>query len=153
MRQLDLKVPPLAVCATALVAIVAFGYFVPSANQPFPGHRLAAISLVLAGVTVAVTAILQFRRVRTTVNPMRPSRTASIVATGVFSWSRNPMYLGMAMCLLGVSAWFSTVLGYALVPLFCVYITEFQIKPEERALMVRFGAEYSAYAATVRRWI
>ena len=86
-------------------------------------------------------------------SPMAPSRASSIVATGLFAWSRNPMYLGMAVALLGLSAWFGTVLGYALVPLFCVYITEFQIKPEERALMASFGAEYEAYMAKVRRWV
>ncbi len=63
------------------------------------------------------------------------------------------MYLGMAVALLGLSAWFSTVLGYALIPLFCLYITEFQIKPEERALLASFGAEYEAYMAKVRRWV
>lgn len=63
------------------------------------------------------------------------------------------MYLGMAVTLLGLSAWFGSILGYALIPLFCMYITEFQIKPEERALLASFGAEYETYMAKVRRWV
>lgn len=63
------------------------------------------------------------------------------------------MYLGMAAVLLGLSAWFASVPGYLLVALFGVYITRFQIKPEERALLSKFGAEYQAYMAKVRRWL
>jgi protein-S-isoprenylcysteine O-methyltransferase Ste14 len=153
MRQLELKIPPLALCAGFAVAIVAFGYVAPLANAPFAGHRVAAIALVLVGVAVAVAGVVQFRLAKTTVNPMVPSRASSIVASGVFRLSRNPMYLGMALALLGLSAWRSTLPGYALVPLFCLYMTEFQIKPEERVLLARFGQEFSAYMAKVRRWL
>ena len=153
MRQLELKIPPLALCAAFAVAIVAFGYFAPLANAPFPGHRVAAITLLLVGVAVAAAGVVQFRLAKTSVNPMVPSRASSIVASGVFGLSRNPMYLGMALALLGLSAWRSTLPGYALVPLFCLYMTEFQIKPEERVLLASFGEEFSAYMAKVRRWV
>jgi len=76
-----------------------------------------------------------------------------MVTTGVFALSRNPMYLGMALALLGLAAWRSTLPGYALVPLFGVCMNEFQIKPEERALLARFGKEFSAYMSKVRRWV
>jgi protein-S-isoprenylcysteine O-methyltransferase Ste14 len=153
LRQLELKVPPLALVAGFAAAIALLAYVAPSAIEPFPGHRLVAAALLLLGVVIAAAGVLQFRRAKTTVNPMVPSRASSVVAAGVFGWSRNPMYLGMAVALLGLSAWFATVPGYALVPLFCAYITEFQIKPEERALLASFGAEYQAYMARVRRWV
>ena len=133
--------------------LIRFGYVAPLANAPFPGHRVAAIALLLVGVAVATTGVVQFRHARTTVNPMVPSRASAIVASGVFGLSRNPMYLGMAMTLLGLSAWRSTLPGYALVPLFCFYMTKFQIKPEERALLASFGEEFAAYMAKVRRWL
>ena len=153
MRQLELKVPPLALSAGFAAAIFVLGHFVPSANEPFTGHRCVAVALLMAGAIVAIAGVAQFRLAKTSVNPMVPGRASSIVATGVFGWSRNPMYLGMAVTLLGLSAWFSTIPGYALIPLFCMYITEFQIKPEERALLASFGAEYEAYMAKVRRWV
>ena len=73
--------------------------------------------------------------------------------SGIYCLTLNPMYLGMALMLLSVAVWCSTLLGYALVPLFCVYMTEFQIKPEERALLAIFGQEFSIYMTKVRRWI
>jgi protein-S-isoprenylcysteine O-methyltransferase Ste14 len=63
------------------------------------------------------------------------------------------MYLGMALVLFGVAAWRSNAIGYLVLGMFCIYLTEFQIKPEERALEGVFGSEYLAYRATVRRWI
>jgi protein-S-isoprenylcysteine O-methyltransferase Ste14 len=151
--QLELKVPPLALCAVFAVVIVALGYFAPSANAPYPGHRIVAVALLLTGVAVALVGVAQFRKAKTSVNPMVPSRASSIVASGVFRISRNPMYVGMALALLGFSTWHSTLPGYILVPLFCLYMTKFQIKPEERALLAQFGSEFSAYMAKVRRWV
>ena len=153
MRCLELKVPPLALCAAFALAIVALGHFAPFANMPFPGHRIAAAVLLLSGVAVAAVGVVQFRLAQTTVNPMAPDRASSMVTTGVFALSRNPMYLGMALALLGLAAWRSTLPGYVLVPLFCVYMNEFQIKPEERALLARFSEEFSAYMSKVRRWV
>jgi protein-S-isoprenylcysteine O-methyltransferase Ste14 len=153
MRCLELKVPPLALCAAFALAIVALGHFAPFANMPFPGHRIAAAVLLLSGIGVAAVGVVQFRLAQTTVNPVVPDRASSMVTTGVFALSRNPMYLGMALALLGLAAWRSTLPGYVLVPLFGVYMNEFQIKPEERALLARFSEEFSAYMSKVRRWV
>lgn len=153
MRQLERKIPPLALCAVIALAIAAAGSFAPSANAPFPGHRFVAVALVPLGVAIVTAGVVQFRRAKTSVNPMDPSRASSVVASGVFTFSRNPMYLGMALVLLGISAWHSTLPGYVLVSLFCPYMTHFQIKPEERVLLARFGDEFSAYICRVRRWI
>lgn len=86
-------------------------------------------------------------------SPLSPERTASVVSSGIYRWSRNPMYLGMALALFAVAAWCSSLVGFAAVPLFCAYLTRFQIVPEERMLLKLFGAEYAAYLAQVRRWI
>jgi len=123
------------------------------ANAPFPGHRATAVALLFVGLVVAATGVVQFRLEKTSVNPMVPMRASSIVTSGVFSLTRNPMCVGMALALFGLSAWSSNIFGYALVPLFCLYMTQFQIKPEERALRVRFGEESLACMAKVRRWL
>lgn len=153
MSSLDLKIPPLAVCLIFAGAISAMGHYVPSANLPFPGHEMVAVAAVLVGVAVGAAAIVQFRRVHTTVNPLVPDGASTFVVAGVYRYSRNPMYLGMAVALFGVAAWWSTLAGYGLVPLFCIYLTRYQIKPEERALRARFHDSFLAYSATVRRWI
>lgn len=153
MRYLELKIPPLAVCAVFAFAIYGLENVVQSAIVPFSGHRIAAMALMLLGLTLAIAGVVQFRRAKTTVNPLTPLAATSVVDSGVYRLTRNPMYLGMALMLLSVAVWCSTLLGYALVPLFCVYMTEFQIKPEERALLAIFGQEFSIYMTKVRRWI
>ena len=84
---------------------------------------------------------------------MAPQRSTAVVRTGLYRLSRNPMYLGMALALLGLAAWSSSLTGYALVAAFCGYLTRFQIVPEERALLQRFGPEFADYMSQVRRWI
>jgi protein-S-isoprenylcysteine O-methyltransferase Ste14 len=151
--QLELKIPPLALGAAFACAIVALGHWMPAANLPFAGHRTASIALALIGAAVATAGVLQFRRAKTSVNPLDPDRAGTVVASGVYGLSRNPMYLGMALVLLGVAAWHATLIGLVLVPLFCLYITAFQIKPEERVLLARFGQAFASYQIKVRRWI
>ncbi|UCE31869.1 MAG: isoprenylcysteine carboxylmethyltransferase family protein, partial [Burkholderiales bacterium] len=116
-------------------------------------RRPSSVDPQQIGVAVGVAGVAAFRRARTTVDPRTPERARSVVRSGVFRVSRNPMYLGLALGLTGVAAWFATVPGLLLVPLFCLYITQFQIKPEERILLASFGQQYAAYMAQVRRWV
>ncbi len=153
MRQLELRIPPLAVVAAFAVAIWLVTVYVPLVRIPLPGHKYAALALVLVGLLLALVGVLQFRRARTTVNPMSPDKASAVVSSGLYRWSRNPMYLGMALLLLGVAAWGSTLAGYLLIPGFCWYLTRFQIIPEEKALLATFGQEFARYMARVRRWI
>jgi protein-S-isoprenylcysteine O-methyltransferase Ste14 len=75
------------------------------------------------------------------------------VTGGVFRWSRNPMYLGMLVALAGWAAYLANATAFLLLPAFVAYLNRFQIRPEEQALLARFGPPYSEYMATVRRWI
>lgn len=153
MRQLELRIPPLAVVAAFAIAIGLVTVYVPLIRVPLPAHRYAAAALVIIGLLLALAGVLQFRRARTTVNPMSPDKASAVVSSGLYRWSRNPMYLGMALLLFGVAAWGSTLAGYLLVPVFCWYLTRFQIIPEEKALLAAFGQEFSEYMSRVRRWI
>lgn len=153
MPRLELRIPPLALAAAFAGAIALASAYAPLLRLPIPGHRLAAASLAVAGLAIAVAGVVQFRRARTTVNPTSPERTSVVVTTGLYRWSRNPMYLGMALILLGAAAWTSTLAGYLLVAGFCAYLTRFQIVPEERSLVASFGPEYGRYMKSVRRWV
>ncbi len=113
--SLELKVPPLALWAACAVATAALGHFVPAANVPLAGHRALAIAALLAGLAVAGAGVAEFRRARTTVNPMRPAKASSVVTGGVYRFTRNPMYLGMALALAGIAAWWASVAGLAVV--------------------------------------
>jgi protein-S-isoprenylcysteine O-methyltransferase Ste14 len=125
----------------------------PAAAVPFPGDRVAAIVALVLGLGCLFGSALQFRLERTTLDPRTPGNARRFVVTGLYLFSRNPMYLGMALLLLGAAAWTSNAIGYLLFGLFCIYLTEFQIKPEERALEKLFGADFMEYKARVRRWI
>jgi protein-S-isoprenylcysteine O-methyltransferase Ste14 len=153
MNALELKVPTVAlVLATALVMWLAT-LAVPSFRVPAFARAAVSLILVAAGVFIALAAVASFRRARTTVNPMKPNSTFSLVTGGIYGVSRNPMYLGFLLVLLGWAAFLSNALAFLVVPAFVLYMNRFQITPEERSLSAKFDAEFSAYRAKVRRWL
>ncbi|MBL8221602.1 MAG: isoprenylcysteine carboxylmethyltransferase family protein [Bryobacterales bacterium] len=149
---LESKLPP-----AALVAIAASLMWFAAQNQAsdftLPASLLCATTSVLAGALICLAGVLSFRRAKTTVNPMKPASVSTLVAWGVYRYSRNPMYLGFLLILLGWALWLSNVLAFVLLPAFVLYMNRFQIRPEERALHSRFGRDYSEYQANVRRWL
>lgn len=153
MPSLELRIPPLLLTAAFLALVWGASLLWPGGALPFPGHRAAAIALAALGLVVLLGAALQFRLQGTTLNPLAPDQASRFVAQGLYRVSRNPMYLGMALLLLGAACWTSNAAAYGLVVMFCTYLTVFQIKPEERALQARFGSEYLSYKAKVRRWV
>ena len=108
---------------------------------------------VTSGALVALIAAWQFRKARTTVDPLKPQNASTLVSGGVFHFSRNPMYLGMALILLGIVIKLGSLLSAIVLLLFVGLITQLQIKPEERALVKIFGKTYTEYCSKVRRWI
>ena len=153
VNQLELRIPPLALTAVSAVAIAMVTVCAPLIHIPFPGHKYASAVLVVFGFLLAAVGVAQFRQSRTTLNPMSPDRASAVVTSGIYRVSRNPMYLGMALVLLGVAAWGSALAGYLVVVGFCWYLTRFQIFPEERALRAAFGEEFAQYMGRVRRWV
>jgi protein-S-isoprenylcysteine O-methyltransferase Ste14 len=97
--------------------------------------------------------MIQFRRAKTTINPMKAGNASSLVTGGVYRFTRNPMYFGMVLVLIGWVTFLSSPITLIFVPLFVLYINRFQIIPEERVLTWLFGAEYAEYKNQVRRWV
>lgn len=153
MSSLELKVPPpvLALCFALLMWLAA--KLVYPVELPFGLRVGIAIVLVAAGLAVGIAGVVSFRRARTTINPTKPTATTSLVCGGIYRFTRNPMYLGLALYLLAWAAFLSNILALLFVPLFVGYINRFQINPEERALLALFGGEYTAYKHGVRRWL
>jgi protein-S-isoprenylcysteine O-methyltransferase Ste14 len=153
MRHLELKIPPLIVLAIAALLMWAIARATPRWTLPYPGRLLAAGALLVLGIAIMSMGVLAFRKASTTVDPRSPENTSQIVRSGIYRFTRNPMYLGMLIVLIAWMAWLSNV-GAGVVPvLFALYITRWQIVPEERALAQKFGAEYEAYRNCVRRWL
>lgn len=152
MRSLELRIPPVALVIIFATAMATLAYAVP-AGVPIPGKLPIAIILVLAGGLVGLAGVVAFRRHKTTVNPFTPDKSSSLVATGIYLHSRNPMYLGLLLALLGWCAYLANWASALLLPAFVAYMNRFQICPEERALAERFGPQFVSYSKTVRRWL
>ena len=112
-----------------------------------------AILLLILGLTVLISAVRLFRKDKTTVNPLSPEQATKLVMDGIFKYSRNPMYLGMAFILGSIAVFFNLIGGIILIALFCFYITKFQIIPEERAMSNLFSQDFDKYKQKTRRWI
>lgn len=113
--------------------------------------RTAGAVLIGAGLVLMAMAVLEFGRHRTTVIPhLMPS---ALIDTGIFSRTRNPIYLGDALVLIGAVLWNGSLLGLILVPVFIWLIERRFIAPEEARLRAAFGPAFEAYAQKVRRWV
>ena len=109
--------------------------------------------LLIVGLLLMAVAVASLFAAKTTVNPLRPSRASSLVTTGIFRLSRNPIYLGDILVLTALAVWLGNVVNLLLLVPFVWYIKRYQIIPEERALTSLFGAIYVAYCSRVRRWL
>ena len=158
MKWLELKIPP------PVIALLAAGLMwwlaryqgagtsgLTAADRPLAG--LVAALLAGIGIGIALAGVHVFRRARTTIHPTRPQETTSLVTSGVYRWTRNPMYLGMLLVLLGWGLHLGSALTLVGPVAFSGYLTRFQIVPEERALRILFGQTFDNYRAKVRRWL
>jgi protein-S-isoprenylcysteine O-methyltransferase Ste14 len=153
MHALEHKIPPPVVLAfTWAVMWAAAGAFpvVPIGST----LRLAvAGAFIVLGLCVAMVGFAELRRAKTTTDPLHPGAASSIVTRGVYRYTRNPMYLGSLIALVGWAVYLA-VPWLLLGPVFyALFLTRFQVIPEERALRAKFGTEYAEYVARVRRWL
>lgn len=153
MSWLDHRIPPPVVGAIVAAGMWGVSSVGPAFEiPPVAGYAVIAL-LVAVGIAFDVLGILGFRAARTTVNPLKPEQASTLVTGGVYRVTRNPMYVGMALLLLAWAVYLSALLPFAGIVVFVLYITRFQIQPEERALRQRFGGAYKDYSARAGRWL
>ncbi|MGY0194721.1 methyltransferase family protein [Leptothrix sp. BB-4] len=153
MSRLDHKIPPPVVGALIALAMWALAKLGPAFGLP-PGLRIVVVALlVLAGLAFDLLGLLAFLAARTTINPLRPEQASTLVTGGVYRITRNPMYVGMACPLTAWAVHLAALPAWLGPVAFVLYITRFQIEPEERILADRFGDDYRAWCARVRRWL
>ena len=147
------KIPP-PIVAT-LFALIMWGLdrLVPMDMLSAGTTAVIVPVLILVGLGIMTLAMQRFRKAGTTVNPLDPSRASSLVSSGIFGRSRNPMYLGMLILLTAWAIWLGNAANVITLYLFFSFMTRFQIKPEEEALIKLFGEEYEAWCEKVSRWI
>jgi protein-S-isoprenylcysteine O-methyltransferase Ste14 len=157
MKSLELRIPPvvvaLAIAAAMWVARAVAPELMLALSLPLVPPVATAAAAAFAGIVVVLLGVAEFRRARTTVDPRDPAKSTSVVTTGIYRRTRNPMYLGFLLLLVAWAVWLAHALAFAGPVVFFMYMNRFQIAPEERILRERFGAPYEDYLRAVRRWL
>lgn len=152
---MELKIPPpiVAMICALLMWVIARGSPALDFFPPRYWQLGIALFLLVVGMGVGFAAVISFRRHRTTVNPMDPEATRVLVTSGVFRFSRNPMYLGVLLMLAALAIGLANFAALLMLGVFVAFVQIFQIMPEERVLQARFGSEFTDYCLSARRWI
>jgi protein-S-isoprenylcysteine O-methyltransferase Ste14 len=150
---LELKVPPVVLVALTAALMWIVSSAAPSFAFAIPAGNWCAAVLMLTGAVISGLGVVSFRRAMTTVNPMKPETSSVLVDSGIYRLTRNPMYLGFFLGLLGWAVILSNIFAFLLLPVFILYMVRFQIEPEEKALAAIFGPVFVAYKARVRQWL
>jgi protein-S-isoprenylcysteine O-methyltransferase Ste14 len=153
MSRLELKIPPDVVWILVAGLMWLVSQRTPTLVLPSAIRVGTAVAFTVVGIWFIVSARASLDKAKTTWRPMTPGQVTSLVSTGVYRLSRNPIYLGMLLAMLGFAVVLSSPAALALSAVFVVYVDRFQIRPEERALSAVLGQEYLDYRARVRRWL
>lgn len=150
--MLDHKIPPPIVVLVVALLMWLTPAVAGSVPLSDPARWLIAAALACVGQGIGIAGLVEFQRAKTTVSPVKLDSASSLVVSGVYLCTRNPMYLGFLLTLVAWAVFLLNPLAALWIAVYVLYITRFQIVPEERILASLFGAEYENYKAQVRRW-
>jgi protein-S-isoprenylcysteine O-methyltransferase Ste14 len=153
VSALELRIPPVIQAILVAAGMWGASSLFPGLNAPLGVNTAIIVAFFIAGIMIATLGIFEFRKADTTVDPRFPDKSSQLVITGVYRISRNPMYLGLLLILLGWALYLMNFTAYLLLPVFVVGMNYLQIKPEERYLVQKFGEEFKNYTGKVRRWL
>ena len=150
LTKLELKIPPVVVFT---IALLVTWYFSTLDVIPLPNPlRPLGFVIFVAGGLIGVAGVIAFRQQRTTVNPHKPQNASSLVDGGIFAYTRNPMYLGLVVGLVGFAFIIRDASGFVFAILTMAYLQRFQIVPEERFMQNLFGDEFTTYCQRTNSW-
>lgn len=154
MDVLENRIPPVAVAALFGVLMWLAAYYLPGVLAlPIEWRAGLALAVLLVGAFICLAGVVSFRQASTTVNPLQPETASALVSSGIYRYTRNPMYLGFATALLAWSILLGSPVSVLGVLGFVLFMNRFQIRSEERALANLFGSDFEQYCRTVRRWL
>ncbi|MEH6652088.1 MAG: isoprenylcysteine carboxylmethyltransferase family protein [Motiliproteus sp.] len=153
MERFELKIPPVLLVVIFAVLMWAASGLLPQLYIPLSLRIAAFAALAAIGAWIAIAGVRSFKMAETTVNPTTPNASSSLVTSGIYQRTRNPMYVGLLLLLVGWGVFLASLYALALTVGFVVYMNRFQIRPEERALESLFGEEVLSYQRQVRRWL
>jgi protein-S-isoprenylcysteine O-methyltransferase Ste14 len=152
VSSLELKIPPPLVGLLAATIAYLLAQALPTPRLALPWQHVAG-PLALLGACVSAAGFHAFWRARTTIDPLQPQRASTLVTTGIYAFSRNPMYLGLLITLVGWAMYLLSAAALIGPMFFAAYVHRFQVVPEERLLERGFGPAYARYRERVRRWL
>ncbi len=153
MKPLQLKIPPPGYALIIGFLMWALDRYFPIAQLiESPWNKIGPVMIVLA-ITMDLSSLFLFLKKHTTPSPFSPNKASVLVTTGLYRFTRNPMYVGLLTILTGYAIWLGSLTPFLLLPVFYWLITNMQIKPEEAILEKKFGQEYLDYKSRVRRWL
>ena len=147
---METKIPPPIVTLIFIFLIAFSNRLVEPFSFEYQMHL--GVLIIICGLSVLISAARVFKQLETTINPMQPAQASKLAIIGPFKYTRNPMYLGMSIMLIGFGLIFGAKLTVCFVAMFVLYITVFQIIPEERAMVEKF-TDWNDYCSKVRRWL
>ena len=150
---METKIPPPVYALLSAVLMWTLSKIWPGAFWLDYPWRWAGPVIMVSAFLLDLDSLFIFRRNHTTINPLHPEQTSTLVTEGLYRFTRNPMYLGLLIVLTGWSIYLGNITALFVLPLFALVITYWQIVPEERVLEQKFGDHYLAYKRSVRRWL
>ena len=145
------KIPP----PILVLILVSSNYFSSKKIDliHLPNQDLISIIILLIGILILINPIFKFIKSKTTIDPIKFTKVNKLIISGIYKYSRNPMYLGLLMIVISTSIFFLNIFSITTPFLFYCWINRFQIKREEIFLTEKFGKEYMLYKTKTRRWI
>lgn len=142
--------PPIVALMFIVIAYV-LGRFVPLPFIPSTIWRNVGLLLTFVGFLLGVGAFIEFRRARTTLDPHASSK--QVVTSGIYRFTRNPIYLGFLLMVIGLPLNSGLIWGLVMAPLYIIVMTRLVIEREEAYLEKKFKDQYTSYRSRVRRWL
>ena len=146
-----LKIPP----PLLVLILVVSNYFSSKKIDLIllPNQDITAIIIFLIGMLILINPIFKFIKSKTTIDPIKFKKVNKLITSGIYKYSRNPMYLGLLMLVTSTSIFYLNIFSITTPFFFYYWINRFQIKREEIFLTEKFGKEYLLYKTKTRRWI
>jgi protein-S-isoprenylcysteine O-methyltransferase Ste14 len=150
---MKLKLPPGLIMIFFVAIMLILEKYIPIGMLDFNGHHIVGQVLSGVGVLIGVLGLWEFYKASTTIDPHSAKRVSTIVTSGIYQFSRNPMYVALVCITISVGFYLGDLLTLSVVPVFILYLHYLQIIPEEEALEEKFGDKFREYKSEVRRWI
>ena len=145
------KIPPPLVVLILVISTFFSSKKIDIIQIPF--QNLISIFILSIGILILLNPVLKFKKSKTTINPIKFKKVNKLVTSGIYKYSRNPMYLGLLMIVVSSSIFYLNIYSILTPLFFYLWINRFQIKREEVFLTEKFGEDYLSYKKKTRRWI